>query len=482
LALLNWQAASGDEDVPEWFRFDEKRPYAIFEAWKELSTRRAMICLGESWKVLGGRLVNEQGEAVPNTPIRMNLVPGKAISATLQTDNRGYFLVYSPFSLELMSGEAYDGRNVTATPDYPASQAGQAFAYKRRAIRICQITLAMREEDRAFYVLTCDDQTGFDAEEFKAFEREFLEQKSKPREPFRDRPKDPEGKPVGIVQSYDIRVLDDQERGVPDALVKYQLSGLSPGFQVRQTDTEGRCKLEEWPPPHGDRIYRILTVDAPGFGVGPVPFVPKLGVENAVRLRRPAVVEGRILDDQGNPLACQLSVHYKRLAWIAFETDFHSHTDGTFRFERVMPDEEFVVVSAGAYSGTKRWAIAQSGWLSLKPDTTSQQVEMRLALAASIRGIITTVGGSLVPLRSIASPQLDFGPREDDFPGNQTISYVGTDNGTWGPNDGRFGFSGLDGRPFRIRVNGWETDPAEPIQLEPGEMRFIRVTLKKQMK
>ena len=89
-----------------------------------------------------------------------------------------------------------------------------------------------------------------------------MEQKFNPRDAFHDKPRDPEGKPTGIVRSYDIRVVDNAQKGVPDALVKYQLSGLSPGFQIRKTDTEGRCKIEEWPPADGDRIYRILTIDA----------------------------------------------------------------------------------------------------------------------------------------------------------------------------------------------------------------------------
>ena len=71
------------------------------------------------------------------------------------------------------------------------------------------------------------------------------------------------------------------------------------------------------------------------------------------------------------------------------------------------------------------------------------------------------------------------GPVTCEYSGEGSFSYVGTNNGRWGPSDGRFGFHGLDNRPFHIRVDGWDVDPSEPIQLEPGELRFIRVTLKK---
>ena len=182
LVFLAWQCARAEEKVPEWFRFDAQRPYAIFDAWKELSTRKAATCLGENWKVLGGRLVNKQGRPIPHTQISLDLVRGKAWRANLETDANGYFLIYSPFSLELGSGETSisgrtNERSVSATPGYPTSQAGQTFAYKRQAGRTCDAILLMREEDRAFYVFRCDDQTGFDANECKTFQREYLEQK-----------------------------------------------------------------------------------------------------------------------------------------------------------------------------------------------------------------------------------------------------------------------------------------------------------------
>jgi hypothetical protein len=115
--------------------------------------------------------------------------------------------------------------------------------------------------------------------------------------------------------------------------------------------------------------------------------------------------------------------------------------------------------------------------MTLKPGETSDVVTLKVPLAAAIRGIILDEDGKQIGLR-IA---LDYGPREN-FPGEELLHYVGTNNGQWGPNDGRFGFYGLDSRPFRIRVGGWEVEPSEPIQLEAGEMRFIRVTLKKKLR
>jgi len=474
LAMLAWRSAGAEDKVPDWFRFDSARPFAIFDAWKELSTRKATICLGENWSVLAGRVENKRGEPVRNTPIELLERGAKSRAAIhLQTDEAGHFVIYSPLSLEIGPRDGSiprpfePGFFIVATPGFPATQAGKFYAYKRHGSRWCQPKLLLREQERAFYLLTCDDQSSFDADEFQTFEREYLARKPEPRRPYRAQPRDPEGKPESNARYLDVRVEDESGKAVSDAIVKYRLSGLAPGFQIRATDMDGRCRIEEWHRTHGDRILRGLTIDAPGFGVGPVPFDPNPDTINVVRLAPPAAVLGSVEDHEGNPLATGLGVRYRRFSWIDFETDFASHADGTFRFDRIMPNEEFAVVS-----GDRR-----SEWISLKPGESSKAVKLQLALAAAVRGVVVAEDGSLVA-RGLG---LDYGPRMEigHGLGNEIKYYVGTNNGPWGPNDGRFGFFGLDNRPFRIRVGGWEVDPSEPIQLEPGELRFVRVTLKK---
>jgi hypothetical protein len=54
-------AAASPPSVPSWFVSDPGDAYAIFSAWKNLSTRDAAVCLGAGWNVLGGQLVDEQG-------------------------------------------------------------------------------------------------------------------------------------------------------------------------------------------------------------------------------------------------------------------------------------------------------------------------------------------------------------------------------------------------------------------------------------
>jgi hypothetical protein len=44
---------------------------------------------------------------------------------------------------------------------------------------------------------------------------------------------------------------------------------------------------------------------------------------------------------------------------------------------------------------------------------------------------------------------------------------------------GKFGFSGLGAPPFRIQIqaSGFDEYLSEPIQLEPGELRFVKIVL-----
>lgn len=492
--LLAGQVASGQEEVPEWFRFDAAQPYAVFDAWKSLSTREAAICLGETWKVLAGRLLNERGEPVRNCPITIRQhMAIRTYSVNLRTDDRGYFLVYSPYSLDLDADENPNGRIdrrclITAWPGYPDSDVGRAFAYQNKYWRPCLPKRIVRDDERAYYELTCDDASSFEAKSFAAFEHKRQAQKGEPQKPWRDRPRDPEGEPDGrIVRQYEVRLVDDADKPVAGALVKYLFSGNYLGCsQIRETDAAGRCRLEEWLLPRqaagderpDDYIRRVLTVDAPGFGVGPVTPALKAEAVNVIRLPAAATVTGRVVDHEGKPLISRLTLQYKRPNGIGFETAFHSRTDGTFRFERVMPNEEFSVTSDGFDFRRHQQASGCTPWISLKPGQVGGDLKLKVPLAAALRGIFVTADGRPAPVGDRDyRVRLDYGT---DLP-QQGPHYVGTDNGPWGPHDGRFGFYGLDDHPFQIRaeVPGWEAEPLGPITLSGGELRFVRITLKR---
>src|SRR5262245_62148213 len=106
--LLSCRLSQAQDTVPEWFKFNADRPYAVFDAWKELTTREAATCLGYNWEVLAGRLEDNQGQPVADTPISFSYYDGiRGYGLRIQTDGSGYFIIYSPYSLEIAND--FDG-------------------------------------------------------------------------------------------------------------------------------------------------------------------------------------------------------------------------------------------------------------------------------------------------------------------------------------------------------------------------------------
>lgn len=492
IAFAAVATGQADDQVPGWFRTNPDKPQAIFEAWQQLTTREAMLCLGENWQVLAGRVFDDRGAPLARTPIELHLSTHiRSYSAPLQTDDNGHFIIYAPYSPTLgpkdrAAGDlALNGCFLLAAPGFPNTPLGRAFAAKRGAFRACDQNLLMREGERAYYSLTCKSDTLFDAAEFAAFEREYATRKPEPRKPWRDRPKDPEGKPgERIVWHYELRVVNDAGEPIAEALVKYQFAAVEPGcWQIRSTDVDGRCRLEEWLLPRqaagdeqpDDYISRRITVDAPGYGVGPVQLKLKPDEVNTITVAKPAAVAGRVIDHAGRPLPSGLRVQYRRPAWLAFETDLRTDATGAFRFDRIMPGEEFCLVTDGFNLMWRQRASTHSQWFTLKAGELHEGVELAVPLAAGLRGTVETPGGLPVDIAGHHSLWLDYGPD------GGTLHYKGTDNGPWGPKDGgRFGFFGLGSKPFHFRtsVPGYEVEPTGPIRLEPGELRFVRLILR----
>ena len=54
LCLLVFVASAAAEEpaIPAWFKPDPKNPYAVFDAWRNLSTTEAMLCWDDDWGAL----------------------------------------------------------------------------------------------------------------------------------------------------------------------------------------------------------------------------------------------------------------------------------------------------------------------------------------------------------------------------------------------------------------------------------------------
>src|SRR5262249_12058849 len=80
--------------APPWFSADDNDPYSIFQAWKFLSARDAVLYLGIEWKALGGLLRDETGAPLPLTPILLFFNTNiRSYSAKVMTDKDGYFIL-----------------------------------------------------------------------------------------------------------------------------------------------------------------------------------------------------------------------------------------------------------------------------------------------------------------------------------------------------------------------------------------------------
>jgi hypothetical protein len=126
--------------VPSWFISDASDPYAIFSAWKNLSTREAAVYLGAGWNVLGGQLVDEQGN--PMALARLSGSYADAIrgyGVDLVTDKDGYFLIYGPQYLDV-DESATDSLKLRSwrfhvAPGYPSSPKGALYAAEKKDIK-----------------------------------------------------------------------------------------------------------------------------------------------------------------------------------------------------------------------------------------------------------------------------------------------------------------------------------------------------------
>jgi len=489
-AILSCFPLTADETVPEWFRYDPTRPYAIFDAWRHLATREAALYLGKEWEVLGGILIDQHGKPLPRTPLTIRFHNNiRSFAANLVTDDNGYFLIYSPYSLRVSPTVSADVRGDDATvssvpqlplpcgfsacPGYPFSEAGLAFARENRAGSTCGAKPLLERKDRAFYILVCWPKGDFDPDAFARFKEETRRKDAEhERPPWRDRPQPREGPTDGReVTRYRLQLTNPNGNGIPNAIVKYMAyDGYEGNSQVVETNAEGECVLEEYllkekPREYFDEVRRRLTVDAPGYGVGPVPCGLRPNVSNRIEMQEPAAVAGVLLDHHKNPLHVPLSLRYRREHQCAFETRIPLKSDGAFAFDRIMPGEVFRVEAGRRGWQTTPTAPVASEWMQLGASQAKTDVRLTVPLASAIRGIVVDQQGEPVTK-------------------TWDLTYLRADGDNWGhgaPHNHRFGTFAIGQQPFRIRVcaTGFTEFISGQIRLEPGELRFVKLVLKR---
>lgn len=478
LALLAYPfalSAAPPSSVPSWFLPHAEDPEAISVAWKYLSTREAAVYLGSSWTVLGGQLVDEKGQPLGFT--RLSLSYSEAIrgyGADLITDKDGYFLIYSPYSLDVAES-ADDPRQYSvcrfyAVPGYPLDSFAARYAVDRKDVKVARAQLLFREADRAFYQLSVDGHHRFEAAGFETFRSEAVKDDREKNAPlvraasFRDRPREREGETENRKRTaYKLEIVSFDGKLVPHALVKYQANdGYEGNYQVVEANENGQCEVVEYLLKGQDREYyeqvqRQMTVDA-RLVVGPVSFSLKEDGINTIVVPQPARVAGRITDHRGDPVRTRLRVNYQRQNLTAFELEIPIAADGTFSCDRIMPGERFRITGGGGSRQTTPRAPIASEYLVLGPGE-ERTINLQVPLASALRILVVDQRNQLVR----GEVKLKSGDA-DDFSNHQE-------------SNGKFGFVGLGTAPVRIhfRAEGFEDYLSELTRLEPGELKFLKI-------
>jgi len=480
LLLLPFPAMAEEEPVPPWFARKTGDPYALFSAWRELSTPEAAADLGGPAGAIGGLVKDEQGRPLPNTTITFHYDGiGKGSRTGLVTDAKGYFIVYGPPQPKMRPrkppGEAQaspeeqraihdrPGCDLLAAPGYPPSELAREYANARGEWRICIPQPLMEEADRAFYVFQVKSENTFAPEGFSEFvAQRVAKSAAETRSPWRDRTKSWEASDHrSATASYEARLVDPRRKRLPGAIVKYSVSARNYSCrQIVKTDAQGECELKERVPPAVTEFQRHLTVDAQEFGIGPVAWAPQPDVLNVIQLEPPADIRGQIVDHRGDPVHMSLFIEYRQRADCPFELMVRSLPDGTFAFSRIIPGQEFRVVAG------RMWprASVEGEWMTLAAGEVREGIRLQVPLPTSLRGVVVDQQGRPIPKART----------EPSFPeGSGSLQ-----GRCW--EDSTFFYGAFGAKPFQIRAwaDGYGRVSTEEIRLEPGELRFLPMTLK----
>src|SRR5262249_37515747 len=143
--------------------------------------------------------------------------------------------------------------------------------------------------------------------------------------------------------------------------------------------------------------------------------------------------------------------------WLPTENEVHVRPDGSFVFERVLPDEPFQLSTA--WPVIVGADIPRSAVISLRSGETRSNVLMRVVQGAAIRGTVVDSSGEPVKAWQIAL-EVEGAPRQ-------------------GGEGDRFSFQPLGQEHLRIRIKAKDHLDylSDTIQMQPGEVRFLKATL-----
>ena len=196
------------------------------------------------------------------------------------------------------------------------------------------------------------------------------------------------------------------------------------------------------------------------------------GEVNIIKLETHGAVSGRMADHNGNPIYTFLKVQYKKPSGCAFETDVPINSDGTFTFTRIMPKEPFKLVGMRTSRQVTPLAPVETDYFILELGEHKTDVQMIVPLASALRGLVVDQDGA--PVKNIGDFRMV--PEGSD----RSVGRGGLIGGNLISGGEKFGCYAIGQTTFRISIkaNGFEDHLSDVIQLEPGELRFIRIVLR----
>jgi hypothetical protein len=477
--------------IPPWFPKNDSETKSLFQAWRNLQTPGAFLYWGTGWHVVAGVLHYEDGSPIANCPLSASYHDGlRGHCLWLTTDRNGYFIIYGVpdpvFARFGLAKRTQDIKNLTileetrylrfsAAPGYPFSWQGSKCASSKHGWQECRITVLADLPEAKFCVLSCKKENNFDAKEFEAFKQsqmsEYRKMKLTPwRMPLQSR----EGtRNRGIRNIYRVKVVEPNGKAIADALLHFSsYDGYEGNQQTVSTDAKGFATLEEeflrnQEAAYYQGIQRELSVDIPRYGVGPISVADwKPNALNVITARPPAVIAGKVVDWNGNPIPASLHVEYRKPSNCCFELGIPVAPDGSFEFRRVLPDEDFSII--GGF-GTCQFATPMgritTEWTQLGEGKQKRNSLLYLPQASAISGIVMDEKSQ--PVSSIK---------------DLMILWKNGGRGLGGDIPARFGMAtdGTTAIQVRVEAKGFKQHLSNKISIAPGELRFVEIRLQRE--
>lgn len=170
-------------------------------------------------------------------------------------------------------------------------------------------------------------------------------------------------------------------------------------FFHARTDSTGFYEMQSLPP---GEIILIARAEGFGFAWKRVTLEPEEALRRVVlALERAAVLEGQVVDEQGQPMAgVTVRLGYKDMPPVIFDyLTAHAETDaaGTYRIHNVTPNRDFHVEATHPHFGVHFSETSLRG----QPAAALQAPPLRLQTGLTLEGSVLDAEGNPVPAAEI---------------------------------------------------------------------------------